>query len=185
MTLFEYIAIAFSLVFSFTVLRLVGGLPYAIRPGRVYWTHLAFVLTSLIYVLNAFWAFWSYRDVDWTYARYLVVLASPAAHYFVASILVPPEPGDVASWREYYFENRLRLFAGLLVIATTGAVSTTILAAMPLDHPARLGQAVTVLVGVVGVLTADPRVNAMLATVSFLGVAAFGVIVLAQPGGLG
>jgi len=33
-TLFEYLAIAFSLVFSFAAVRLVGGLPYALEPGR-------------------------------------------------------------------------------------------------------------------------------------------------------
>ena len=34
MTLFEYLAIAFSLVFSFAAVRLVGGLPAALARGR-------------------------------------------------------------------------------------------------------------------------------------------------------
>ena len=37
MTLFEYLAIAFSLVLSFSAMRLVAGLPYAAHPNRRYW----------------------------------------------------------------------------------------------------------------------------------------------------
>ena len=95
MTLFEYIAIAFSLVFSFTVVRLVGALPYVTKAGRIYWVHFTFLVTALLYVVNGFWAFWSYEAVTWTYGRYVVALASPITLYFVAATLVPGEPAQV------------------------------------------------------------------------------------------
>ncbi|MEM9257567.1 MAG: hypothetical protein AAGA91_19180 [Pseudomonadota bacterium] len=184
MLLFEYIAIAFSMVFSFTVLRLVGGLPYATRPGRVYWVHLLFVMTALIYVLNAFWAFWSYATVEWTYARYILALASPIAQYFTVAILVPGEPHKVTSWRDYYYASRRRFFIGLIIMTTVSALSTTELADMPLRHPVRLGQLSILTVGIVGLVFQSPRVQAALALVALIGVAGFGALILALPGGL-
>ena len=40
MTLFEYLAIAFSLVFSFIAARLVAGLPHALDSSRRYFVYL-------------------------------------------------------------------------------------------------------------------------------------------------
>lgn len=185
LTLFEYIAIAFSMVFSFTVLRLVGGLPYVTRPGRIYWVHLLFLLTALVYVLNAFWALWSYRDVDWTYPRYVLALASPGAQYFAAAVLVPGEPAEVGSWRTHYYATRRRFFVGVIVLTVVGAVATTELAGMPLGHPARFGQLATLAVGVAGLASADPRLHAVLSVACLLGVVGFGAVVLARPGALG
>ena len=49
MTLFEYLAIAFSLVLSFAAMRLVAGLPYAVQADRRYWVHLVFVFSHSRY----------------------------------------------------------------------------------------------------------------------------------------
>ena len=185
MVLFEYIAIAFSLVFSFTVLRLVSGLPYSARPGRTYWVHLLFLLAFLLWVVNAFWAFWSYHDVEWTYLRYIVALSSPAAQYYVAVILVPSEPAEVTSWRDYYFSVRRRAFIGFGVLALVSEMTTTVLLGLPLDHPARLGGLGNLVAAIVGFGFEDPRVHGGLAVVALLTVVAFGAIVLAQPGALG
>lgn len=185
MTLFEYIAIAFSLIYSIALVRLLGGLPDAIRPGRIYWVHLVFVVTALLYAINAFWAFWSYSSVTWAYPSYIAALLTPTIQYFLAAILVPGEPDEVSSWRDYYFSIRRRLFAGLCVLGLAGLVSNTVLVSMPLQHPARFGQVGTLAIGVAGLLTSDPRVHAVLAVTCLIAVVAFGVIVLAQPASLG
>ena len=76
MTLFEYLAIAFSLLFSFTVMRLLAGLPPAAQPGRRYWVHLTFTCAQLAGTVATFWAFWSYRNATWTLPKFILVLAS-------------------------------------------------------------------------------------------------------------
>ncbi len=59
MTLFEYLAIAFGLLFSMAAMRVLGGLPASINPGRRYSLHMsiAFGLTALI--AASFCSFWS------------------------------------------------------------------------------------------------------------------------------
>jgi hypothetical protein len=184
LTLFEYIAIAFSLVYSFTLLRLVSGLPSATRPGRIYWVHLVLLLTYLLWVVNWFWAFWSYRDAEWTYLRYILALSTPAAQYYVAVVFVPSEPSEVASWRDYYFSVRRRLFIGFGVAALLTDLTSTVLVGMPFDHPARLGTLGNLLAAIVGFRFEDPRVHGGLAVVAFLTVLAFGAMVLTLPGAL-
>ena len=51
MTTFEYLAVAYSLLFSITALRLVGALPYVFRRERVYGVHAA-VVVLLILTIN-------------------------------------------------------------------------------------------------------------------------------------
>ncbi|MEM8564600.1 MAG: hypothetical protein AAGF57_20330 [Pseudomonadota bacterium] len=184
MELFEYIAIAFSMIFSFTVLRLVGGLPYACRPSDLYWPHLLFTLTTLVYVLNAFWAFWSYREVQWTYLKYLIALASPAAQYFTIAVLIPVQASDVTSWRDYYQSVRSRFFLGMILVTIISAVSTTVIINMPLYHPLRAGQMVIFVISVAGLISANAKVHLFLALASLFGVISFGFLVLMQPGAL-
>jgi hypothetical protein len=50
MTLFEYLAIAFGLLFSMTALRLVGGLPAALDPDRRFWVHVMILSVARWYV---------------------------------------------------------------------------------------------------------------------------------------
>jgi hypothetical protein len=184
-TLFEYIAIAFSLIYSIALVRLLGGLPDAIRPGRIYWVHLVFVVTVLVYVINAFWAFWSYSNAAWTYPSYIAALLTPTIQYFLAAILVPGEPDEVSSWRDHYFSVRRRFFVGLCVLGLAGSLSNTVLVSMPLQHPARLGQVGILAIGVAGLISSNPRVHAVLAVTSLIAVVAFGIVVLAQPASLG
>ncbi len=112
MTLFEYLAIAFSLVFSFTAIRLVGGLPFAFDGTRRYWIHLVVIGLQLGCVAGGFWGFWSYRDVVWSFPKFLLALSGPGVFYFLATTLVPESPSQVASWRDYYYSVRVPYFVG-------------------------------------------------------------------------
>ena len=100
MTLFEYLAIAFSLVFSFCGARLVSGLPHAVRQDRRYWVHLCFVVWQLFVTVFIFWVFWSFRNVNWNFPTFAIVLTSPGLVYFNACTLVPENPSSVESWRD-------------------------------------------------------------------------------------
>ncbi len=97
MTLFEYLAIAFSLVLSFSAMRLVAGLPYAMQKAERYWVHLVFVFSQLLVTVVAFWNLWGFRETTWTLPRFVLVLTIPGAIYFGACTLIPNEPSAVDS----------------------------------------------------------------------------------------
>jgi hypothetical protein len=144
-------------------MRLLSGLPYAIRPGPRYWVHLAFVLVHLLGTSLSFWNFWAYRDADWTLPRFLLALASPGVVFFISCSLIPENPSAVTSWRDHYFATRRSFFLGLIVWALVGVGVITFVAGLPWLHPGRIGSVVLLLVGAVGMSFAGPRVHAALA----------------------
>jgi hypothetical protein len=163
MILFEYLAIAFSLVFSFSGMRLVSGLPHAVRPGRRYWVHLCFLFWQLLTTVGIFWAFWSFRTVSWNFLTFLLVLASPGLIYYNACTLVPENPSTVESWRDHYYSIRNRYFVGVTCWIVVVAIISTVVLDMPLFHPARGGQVAVLVAGVAGVAFPNHRVQASIA----------------------
>ena len=128
MTLFEFLAAAYTLLLSFAVARLVFGLPSAILQNRRYWVHLVFVAGFSFSLAAMFWGFWSYRDVQWTFPRFLLALTSPVIMLFLASTLIPASPDEVESWKDFYYSIRSRYFSGwiagfFLVSLTSGPPS--------------------------------------------------------------
>lgn len=183
MTLFEYLAIAFSLVFSSSAMRLVGGLSHAFHPQRRYWVQVAFVGLQLVATLGVFWGFWSYRDLPWNVERFALALAVPSLIYFNACVLIPENPETVVSWRDHYYAVRRKYFGGLVGWALLAAVTTTAFVQMPWLHPARIAQTAVLGAGLVGSASASHRVHAGL--VLSLGALALLVLFeLSRPGPL-
>jgi hypothetical protein len=184
MTLFDYLAIAFSLVFSFAAVRLVGGLPYALDPERRYWVHVSFVFHELLRVAAGFWAYWSFREINWTFPKYLLSLVGPGLVYFLASALIPADPTRVSSWRDFYYGARRRYFLAIICWAVTVAATTTVLIGMPWSHPFRWVQLAFLAFGLVGATSSSHRVHAGLALASLVLPAIAALTVLLRPGSL-
>jgi hypothetical protein len=163
MTLFEYLAIAFSLVYSLAALRLLGGLPAALAPGRRSFVHVTVTLFMLGLVAISFWTFWSLRDVDWTYVGFMVALLVPGTLYYSAAVLIPENPEAVGSWGEYYFAVHRRLYLGFLSWALAAAASATVNLGMGPLHPARGVHALVVVIGVLGAARSNERLHRLLA----------------------
>lgn len=176
MTLFEYLAIAFGLVYSVAALRLLGGLPFAVAATRQYWVHLSLTLFQLLVTAASFWSFWSFQEADWTFPRFVLALTVPALIYYCSAVLVPENPEEVESWRDHYFSVRQRYFAGVGLWAVAGATNASVNAGMPLTHPSRLIHLAVLLVSVVAVVSPRPAVHA--AIVTLLGAVFVGWIVL-------
>lgn len=162
MALFDYLAIAFSVLFALAGTRLVGGLPHAVESLRRYWIHLGFVCFQLLITVAVFWIFWSFRTVVWTFPMFLLVLASPGLIYYNACTLIPENPSAVESWRDYYYAVRRRYFIGLSCWIVTATVISTIVLQIPFAHPARASQVGFLAAGLVGAVSANERVHSVL-----------------------
>ena len=160
MTLFEYLAIAFSLLYSVAALRILGGLPAAMSPRRRSALHLGLTLILLYVVAISFWTFWSLRDVGWTFVGFLLALAVPGVLFYCAAVLIPENPETVASWRDHYFSVHRRMYGGLALWGVAAALSATVNLGMGLAHPARFVHAITIAVGGVGATSSRARVHA-------------------------
>lgn len=117
MTLFEYLTAGFVLILSFAVVRGLSGFPHVLDQKSRYWVHLGWLVFALLTCLIGFWAFFSYRDANWTLPRFALILAIPAVLFVYNSILVPSDPAGVDSWRAHYYSVRkMFCITGLLTV---------------------------------------------------------------------
>lgn len=170
MTLFEYLAIAFGLLFTLAAMRLIGGLPSAIDPARRYWAHLLMVVALLLGTASVFWTFWSLHEIAWTFGRFLLTLGIPGVLYFMTTLLVPENPETVASWRDHFASVRARFFASFAAWGVLAAVAATVNLGLPLVHPARVFHVLVISMGVVGAVSSNRRVHeALVLMISAIG----------------
>jgi hypothetical protein len=163
LTLFEYLAAAYVLMLSFAVLRAISGVPYAVRSPHRYWVHISWLATALSLCFVCFWAFWPYRGVEWTLFTFGNALAIPALVYAHNSLVVPPDPSLVESWRDHFFNVRAPLFAtGAILMATVTISNQSALGVAPL-HPSQLGNYAVIALYLVGFVSKKPGVHAGLA----------------------
>ena len=148
MTTFEYLAVAYSLLFSATALRLVGSLSFVFHRERRYGIHATVVILLLFGTVINFWTFLGYRDIEWNLARFFSLLAIPATLYFMASMLVPDNPDLIVSWKEHYYHRRVQYFAGQVVWMLVAIINTTFILGLPIAHPIRGVQLVMLITGV-------------------------------------
>jgi hypothetical protein len=108
---------------------------------------------------------WSFRDVDWTLPGFLLVLTGPAIYYFNASVLIPEAPASIESWRVHYFSVRKRYWLAICLWSLLTSIGNFTLLGIPIVHPARFFQLFLVVLGVTGIVSAKPRVHAILAII--------------------
>ena len=169
MTLFEYLTVAFGLLYSLAALRLIAGVSVAMAPERRYWPHLLLTFSLLLMITAGFWTFWSLRDVEWTFFGFLVAIAVVGLVYYLAAVLVPENAGDVQSWRAHHAAIRRRWFVGWGLWAVMIAVNATVNLGFPLTHPSRGIQALALALGVMGATSDRDRVHEALAILIALG----------------
>ena len=183
MSLFEYLSIAYSLVFSFAAIRLVAGLPHALASTQRYYVHISHVFLMLFATVALFWGFWSFRDLEWNLFRFMSLLAGPGVVYFLACTLVPDEPSSIGSWRHYFYSVRRQYFIGFCLWSALQMTNTTILLQMPLLHPFRVVQILILAIGVVGLVSDNPAIQRIVAIRSWV-IAAIASFILFLPGSL-
>jgi len=179
-TLFEYLTTANTLILSFAVLRVLACVPHALRPGRLYWVHVSWLSAAIAFCLIGFWAFWPYRELEWTLPLFIGALTPTTLIYMFTSLVAPSEPSTVASWRDYFFSVRVPLLGtGVLYMGAVLSCNQAFLGVSAFQL-ASLGPWTLLAICAIGASSAKPRLHTFLAFwPPFLAVIT--VLVLARP----
>jgi hypothetical protein len=182
MTVFEYLAIAYTLVLSFAAVRVLGALPSALTGAGRYWVYVVFLCLCLGMLVGAFWNFLLFRDVDWNFALFLLVLGQSAILYVLAAIITPANPSQSFEWHDYFLDVRRRFFVTVIAFTVFTQVVEHFLLGPPLINPIRLVAAVSVAVFAVGAASESRTVHGAVALYSLLSIAAAFAAFFASPG---
>ena len=180
MTLFEYLAAAYVLILSFSVLRGVSGVPYALRASSRYGVHFVYLSIALANCLISFWVFWFFRDVEWTFFRFITALLVPILLYVHVTLLVPPDPSTVSSWHEHFFGVRIPLFASGATTFIAVAVCHQALLGIPALHWVEWPVYAIIAMYAIGLTSTKARLHAALALANFCIIAAIVVGILSE-----
>jgi hypothetical protein len=162
-SLFEYLAIAFSIIFSLSAMRVISGLPHTLRAGGRYWIHATWVWLQLLSTVIVFWDFWSFSHVQWTLPKFVLALIAPGLIYLNTCTLIPERAESVESWKDYYVSVSRRYFLGLGALMAATVANSTVFLDIPLTHPLRILQLVFAAFCAAGVLSTSPKVHAGIA----------------------
>lgn len=163
MTLFEFLTVAVSIVLALGLARLVHGLRVSANPETRYWVHFGYIAWGIVLHALLWWSLWRFQsDVDWNFGRFLYVMIAPVLLYSVSSTLVPDNPAEIASWRDYFFSVRSSFFWVFTVFSLHQAFASTLVQGVPPLPAMRPVHAAAVTLPVIGALSASPRVHAFL-----------------------
>ena len=163
MTIFEYLAAAHTLILTFALTRALSGVAIAIEPLRRSWLHLSWLGFIISNCLFAFWAMWGYIEVEWTLFRFIGLLTVPAFMYVFSSIMIPENPSEIESWRNYFFDNRVPIFITGALLFSAIALSNQLIQGVSPMHWLEITLYATIGFFLLGLASANARVHALLA----------------------
>ena len=159
MTHFEYLAVSVAILISVAVARIVSGLPHALEASRRFSLHWGWMSLWLWGIAVSWWNIWIYRDLEWTFVRFLLFLAINGPLLFIAYILVPDNPEQVTSWKEHFYVTRRRFFGASIVFYAILLVQLAVLQSAPLFDVTRGAIAFLLVLAIVGFANAKPIVQ--------------------------
>lgn len=183
MDLFNYLTIIFSLLYSVAILRLIGGLSSAFKAESRYWVHLLFVFLTIFSIIYSFWTFWAFRYVDWTLPLVLFHLIVPAIYSFMASVLIPENPGEIKSWKDYYYLHKNKYFFAFLILIIYVFISGFI-HDLPFNDVTRIAQLVAFIPIIFGLRSSKHSVHLVLALFYLIQILVLSFTVAVEPGWL-
>lgn len=168
-----------------SAMRLISGLPHTLRSESRYWVHATFVILQLIITIVVFWNYWNFASYEnWTLAKFILILASPALVFLNACTLIPERADTIESWKVHYFEVSRRYFIGLGLWLLAVLANTIVFLDIPFFSPARYAHLAAFAICAVGAVSRSNGTHAVIAAMT-AGLISFWIFYVAfNPGGL-
>ncbi|MBV9345910.1 MAG: hypothetical protein JOZ03_13085 [Gammaproteobacteria bacterium] len=172
--MFDYFSILVSIILGLALTHLLRGLGKQIqmsRQIRVYWVHILWTINVVFQVLVLWWGMFWWKYLSTWPISWFVFLSTYAVVLFLWSyMLYPAEVPEGIDFEVFFYRNR-RWFFGLLIASFLMDIPETMgkqlyhLRPMPAFYPYLV--AVLLLIGVVGMVSSNRRLHAVMATLWF------------------
>jgi len=182
MELFDYLTIALSFVYSAAVLRVIGGLSAATNKENRYVVHLILILVSILSIVFSFWTSWSMKETEWTLPKFIFSLIDPALAFFIATVLIPENPNEIKSWKEYYYKNKNKYFIAILIYVIYIAFHSTILLNKPVFHAGNIAALIGLIPVVMGLKSSNHKIHLGIAIFYLIQILIISFTIAVEPG---
>ena len=181
MFLFEYLSVAVSIVLSLALVRLISGLRSIAESNSRHWIPLTWIGTSIGLCLAHWWTSWSFREAQWTFATFVLMILGPAILYFIATVLIPDDRASVVDWKGHFLEKRTQFYGALMAYMALGTVDGYLILGAPLFAPARIGQITGFILAMNGLIVKKPSIHAFITVLFALLLVAAAFTLFAAP----
>lgn len=160
MTLFEYLAVAFSIVLGFSLTHLLGSVRGVFDPDRRYFVHIGFFFFLILLHPQLWWALWNlHDDAPWNLFTFFYTLAGPGLLYLISTSAVPIDRSQSPSWKDHFASSRRWIYGFTAAYALWGIGEVYWVFGVPLFHPYRIVQASLFLVSITAALLPSSRMD--------------------------
>jgi len=180
--LFDYLTIFLTLLYTAAVLRVIGGISAASNKENRYSVHLILISVSFLSIVFSFWTSWGMKETDWTLPKLLFALVDPAIAYFIATVLIPENPNEIKSWKEYYYKNKNKYFIATLIYIIYIQFHGTILFNQPIFHISKLAALIALIPIIFGLQSSNHKVHLSIAIFYLLQILIMSFTIAVEPG---
>jgi hypothetical protein len=184
MTLFEYLAVAFSIVLGFSLTHLLGSVRSIFDPDRRYSVHIVFFFFLIFLHPQLWWALWDlHDDAPWNLFTFFYTLGGPGLLYLMSTSAVPIDRTQRLSWEEHFVSSRRWIFGFTAAYAFWGIGAVYWVFGVSLFHPYRVVQLACVLVSITAAVLPSSRMDRFAVTMLLIIVIGGQLIFRVNPGG--
>ncbi len=160
MTLFEYLAVAFSIVLGFSVTHLLGSVRSVLDADRRYSIHIIFFFLLVLLHPQLWWALWDlHDDAPWNLLTFFYTLIGPSLLYLAATSIVPIDRSFRGRWEDHFNSSRRWIYGFVAAYSLWGFGEVLWVFQVSLFHPYRFVQISMFLVAMTGAVARSSRVD--------------------------
>jgi hypothetical protein len=132
--IFLHIRVVIGIILGLGITRLLTGVAAFVQhPGRqkLYWVHLAWVLSILITLVHFWWwEFWLVGLGHWNFGIYVFVIVFAILLFLLCALLFPTDIAEYAGYEDYFISRR-RWFFGVFAATIVFDLVDTLLKGRP------------------------------------------------------
>lgn len=186
MDAFSYLSVLLSIILGLAITQVLQGYRALILArGRVTLSAVPLLWSAVILIgaVQAWWASFGLRDhEDWSFGTFAVILLQMVMIYMQAAIVLPDppserEPIDLA---DHFDEHRRAFFLFLLGTIAASLAKDWLLDGRLPEARNLFGQLVAAAMALIGIGSADRRVQLAIAALAAAGLATYIVLLFAQ-----
>ncbi len=184
MTLFEYLAVAFSIVLGFSLTHLLGSARSVFNPELRHPVHILYFFFLLVLHPQLWWALWDlHDDAPWNLFTFFYTLAGPGLLYLMTTFAVPNDRPASQSWEDHFVSTRPWIFGLTAAYALWGIGEVYWVFEVAMFHPYRIVQVLLFLVCVIAASRPSSRMDRIAVTLLLIIFLGSQLIFRINPGG--
>ena len=128
MSEFDFISVLISLIIGLGITNLLAGAGrafYRRRKNPVDEVHMVLTASTLLILTLNWWVTFSWRnETNWSFEKFLVLIAWTVSLYMLTIFLYPPDLSEAEEHRDVWLHNRIGYYGAFVIICILDVLQT-------------------------------------------------------------